>query len=744
MVRAKLMLKTGLSAVLAVSGAPLAAQTTQQSPSESSPTAEAPAATDENASDDIVVTATRRDERLQSVPIAVSAISGDQLQRTGITNTRELTQTMPALVFSRVNATFQPVIRGVGTRGTGGGDESNVAVYIDGVYQADTSSLAVDLLNVDRVEVLRGPQGTLFGRNSTGGLINVITSAPSHDGQLRALFRYGRFNERSAQIYATGGLSDTLTMSLSGQVRQDDGYVRNLVTGRTVGQRNVYGVRGKILFEPSSTARFTLTGSHSYANDDASVQANPEGGNTQARALANDPRTLVTTTPYTTAPTQPQFLNTRATSASLDGIIDLGAVSLQSTTAFQRNRRTISVETDATPFNIGYTHSDKAPSGSNNHSQELRLLSQGDGPFSFILGGFYFNARAFLNPTTSTTRGIDSDIFSEQRTRSLAGFGEATYRIADSWKFIAGLRYTTETRKFDGRTIRLGVATSSISGAITTFDQITYRGIIQREFGWGNTYASYSRGFKSGVFNDFSTASNSRATRPEVLDAYEIGLKSDPFPGIRFSLSAFHYDYKDIQLSSRDPSTALVVLLNAATAKLNGGEAELTARLAKGLNIRAYATYLDAKYTRFPDAQIFVPVFQDQTAIGGSARTPIGNVQQIVDVSGSRMIRAPKYTLGGSFDYTVETSSGSLGATANVFYTDRYYWDVNNRLLQPAYTQVNGELSWTAPNEKLRISVWAQNLTNTVIQQQVTPSAALDGVTYDRPRTYGISLGISL
>ena len=268
---------------------------------------------------------------------------------------------------------------------------------------------------------------------------------------------------------------------------------------------------------------------------------------------------------------------------------------------------------------------------------------------------------------------------------------------------------------------------------------------MQQELGsLGNVYASYSRGFKSGVFNASNTSPAAKPTRPEVLDAFEIGAKTDPLPWLRLNLSAFHYDYKDIQLASRDPSTSLVVLFNAASAKIDGGEIELTMRPSRNLNIRAYGNVLNAKYTDFPGAQTFTTVFQDQSSIGLGTRVPIGNIQAVTDQSGKRLIRAPKFTFGGSFDYTAETSAGDFGISGNLFHSGKFFWDVNNRTFQPPYTIVNAEVSWTMPDGRLRLAIWGKNLTDELVQAQLNPAAAIDGISYERPVTYGVSATVTL
>lgn len=585
---------------------------------------------------DIIVTATRRDERLQQVPISITAVSGDSLAKSGITNTLQLTQTVPALNVRYVNFAIQPIIRGVGSRGTTNGDETNVAFYVDGIYQVAPSASSFDLLNIDRVEVLRGPQGTLFGRNATGGLINIITRDPTQETHFKAVFSYGRFNERSAQFYANTGISDTLAIDLAGRVYEDDGYIKDIARYRTVGARHTYSVRSRLLFTPTDNLSLKLTGSFSKYDDPSSVYVLAYQGNTAARSLANNPRVVLPTEPFTTAPTDPkQILRARTPQFSADLKWDVGPITLQNSASYIKSTGDFLGDNDATPLDLGQNAA--FDQGSRSYQDELRLLSNGSSAFSYIVGAYYLHSKSFSGPIFSFPAGSGIAvgprtiiIDTETKTISYAGFGEATLELG-GWKLIGGLRFTREERGLSGSTSRNGVVLSA-NDLKVSFNKLTYRAIVQRQLGsLGNIYASYSRGFKSGVFNASNTSPTAKPTRPEVLDAFEIGAKTDPLPWLRLNLSAFQYDYKDIQLGTRVPGGTLVTLFNASNAKINGGELELTMRPASHLNVRAYGNYLDAKYTNFPGAPVFNTVFQDQSGIGLGSRVPIGNVQTIVD-----------------------------------------------------------------------------------------------------------------
>ena len=221
---------------------------------------------DEGGIADIVVTATRREERLQDVPVTVTAITGDALTSANIANVRTLNQIVPGFTGGRGGGAFFPVIRGVGSTGISVGDEPNVALYVDGVYQPDAVGNWVDLVEIERVEVLRGPQGTVFGRNATGGLVNVITPDPSFNFRGRAAVRYGRLRNDAGDLdvrgYVTGPLSSTLAADLAVNYQHTEGYVKDLIRGSdNLGEDEVVNIRGKLLFRPSDTVKFVLTGS---------------------------------------------------------------------------------------------------------------------------------------------------------------------------------------------------------------------------------------------------------------------------------------------------------------------------------------------------------------------------------------------------------------------------------------------------------------------------------------------------
>ncbi|RYY28461.1 MAG: TonB-dependent receptor [Sphingomonadales bacterium] len=697
---------------------------------------EAPAAPaaeqDDSAVGDIIVTANRREERLQEVPTSITAVTGGTLERSGVNNLRDLPQITPGLTLTRASNAYQPFIRGIGTRNSSTGDEPNVSVYVDGVYQPEMAATALDLVGVERVEVLRGPQGTLFGRNATGGLINVITEDPSHDTKGTAFLSYGRFNEVTGKVYATTGLSDKLSMNISALGTRNDGYIRDVSRGNElVGEREAYLVRTKLLFEPSAGDRIVLALSYGRMKDAANEYRNPYSGNTAAR---NTPGALITTAPWTAAPTVPHDTNARQFNGSLQTAFDLGGVQFATTTAYQSTRGRNRTDEDHTPVDILHIDADMK---SDYFSQEVRLLSQGPGPFNWIVGGYAFLGKGgferidLLNPA-----GIVQRIHAMQTTRSYSVFGEATWEFAENWFLLGGARYTIDTRIYDGISKNAAGATlAQASDKKSTSRAPSFRASLRRDFGDTNVYASFSRGFKGGTFNTGTVSNSPIAVRPEKLDAYEIGIKSNPLRTLQTNLSVFHYDYSDIQLTGRDAVTSLTVLTNAARGRIRGAEFEATFVPVPEFRLSGNVAILDAKYSSFPAAQIFTPILN-----GAGQPTGTGNVSAIADVSGKQMFRAPKFTASVNADYHVETGAGEFAINGNVFHSSKFFYDVNNRTFQPAYWKINGEVSFTPAGTDLKVAIWGRNLTNEVIYGWVTQTANGDGASYTEPRTYGISL----
>ena len=686
-------------------------------------TAQAEKATRSGGLEEIVVTATRREQRLQDIPVTVTAISQDLAKSAGLNEMRDLSLVVPAFNGGRNNGVSQPVIRGVGSSGVSVGDESNVATYIDGVYQADPFSTFLELVEVERVEVLRGPQGTVFGRNATGGLINIITPDPSFTTRGKISGRLGRTrndaNEFDLRAYVTGGLTETIAADFAGSLRKNDGYIKDLVRGGTLGEARVLDLRSKLLFQPSNAVKIILTGE--YADQKSSINAvQPYGTNTAGRSF---PGVILPSGPWQASLTERPYLDYERYNLSLRTQFDLGGVNLETTTGYMHSDVAQSTDSDASNILLGQI---PFTTTAETISQEVRLLSTAPGPFTWLVGGYFFHLDGSMNLNLQNSAGpgnpvTRTNLAPHLTTQSFSGFAEGTYEVVPDFFLTAGGRYTTETRTFEqvvnGTQLPFGEVKNKS-------DKWTYRVAARYQFApSANVYASYGTGFKSGVFNAVGT--RPVATEPETIRAIEGGIKVDPTRWLRTNLSLFHYDYRDLQVQARDAAGVSYILQNAANAKIYGGELEVSAALSD-VNLRGSVSYTHGTYKNFDDAQTFVPL-------------PGGGNQVVADnVSGNRMIRAPRvsFNLGG--DWSTDLGGGRLMISSNLFHSGRVYHDFLNLFSQKPYSMLSAEISWTTPDESLRFSLWGNNLTNAAVFQQIRPGALGTDVIYERPRRIGI------
>jgi len=577
------------------------------------------------------------------------------------------------------------------------------------------------------VEVLRGPQGTVFGRNATGGLINIITPDPSFSPHGRVAVQYGRIlssandaDDYDVRTYLTGGLSNTVAMDFAGLFRKNDGYIKDLVRGGTVGDERVIDLRNKVLFEPSDGVKMILSGEYANLNADTNTYQ-PFENDSAARSI---PGVLLPTRPYQISTNGLPVLRYNRYNIALRTAFDLGGTSLETSTGYLHTRNYQFADSDSTNILLGQNN---ANTGAETISQELRLLSKKAGPFEWLVGTYFFKLHGFETAVQQTSPGPTSPVKTTLiapdviKTTSYAGFAEGTYKVTDSVFMTLGGRYTTEDREFRQRinnVILFGTAKKSR-------DNSTYRGAIRYNFADNaNVYVSYGTGFKSGVFNVVGT--RPVPTEPETLRATEVGLKADPTRWLRTNLAAFYYNYENLQVNSRDVTGVNYILQNAANSHIYGGELEVTAAINEYINLNGSAAYTHAEYTKFPNAQTFIPLPQG------------GNSVQTRDVSGKQMIRAPRWSANLGFDVGHDVAGGRLMFAGNIFYSGTVYYDFLNLFAQKPYVMANGEISWTNRGETWRVSLWARNITNATVAQSIRPGAFGTDVVFEKPRSVGI------
>lgn len=696
--------------------------------------------------EEIVVTATRREETIQDVAITVTAITAETLKDADIDTVREMTFVTPGFQGGRNFGVQHPVIRGVGSSGTSPSDEANVSIYVDGIYQGSSYGTFMDLVAVDRVEVLRGPQGTVFGRNATGGLINVITPEPSYDfyGFVRGragVLETDDVTEPDTDIrgYVTGRISDRIAADLAAVYRNRGDYVKNLVGDDDFGGVEVTNIRSKVLFEPVDWVQLILTAEHLNQNSQT-VAAAPVAGETAGEPLG----AVIPTKPYQAALDIEPKLDLDRTALALRTVFEFDGFNVETSHGYNETETHQIADSDASDIFIGVLDIGTGPNFADTESMthEIRLLSTDGGPFAdrldWVAGLYAFDLETETNAYLATaaydvaTRNLlgVTEIRSNSKTdtTSYAAFAEGTLTLTDRWFLTLGIRYTDEEVSTEPNARVNGFPLPAPEGE-GSFEKTTYRAAIRYAVSdTTNLYASYSTGFKSGVFN--GSILSPTLLDPEEIEAWEAGVKSDPLPWLRTNVAAYYYDYTDLQVNARDPNSTAYVLQNAANAEIYGAEVEVTVLPTDQLSLRGSIAWNHGRYDEFETAQTFVP-----QPIGGAITTEN-------DVSGNQLVRAPEWTANIGFNWQKEYRNGRLGVAGNVYYSDRVYHDFLNlkSRSQDPYYMGTAQVSWTLPGDRWQFSLWGKNLFDEDILQQMRVSdLSADGL-YEPPRTIGVGV----
>ncbi|KKC26013.1 hypothetical protein WP12_10325 [Sphingomonas sp. SRS2] len=637
---------------------------------------------------------------------------------------------------------MQPFLRGIGNSGAAVGNESSVAVYIDGVYYTTVPSGAFALGNIARVEVLKGPQGTLFGRNASGGVIQLITADPSHSQKLKGNISYGNYKTVNGDLYASTGLSETVAIDLALSAnKQFDGYGRNVVTGARNGYADYYTARSKLLFEPSTETKITVGAAYSYSKP--SFQGGTFPGTTHGTFTA----------PFVQTPTVgffdrtddiESFTSFKQWLVSLKAEQELSFAKLTSTTAYIHSTSYGRTDGDFSPrpdFDI------VLPAKTKQFTQELQLSSLMDSPLKWVAGLYYYHSLQAYSGVEfrGTIFGPGFDTYGKQIADSYAGYGQASYEIIPKLSLTGGLRYTYDKAKGSGGSTAPG-APLTAAGTVTdtaSTKKVTFKAGADYQLNDDALlYASMSRGFKSLAYNIIPFGSHNE---PEVLDAYEVGLKSDLLDHrVRLNLSAFYYQLKNPQVQLL--ATAAVILSNADSARVKGLDLDITALITKGLTLRINGTYLNAKYKVYGELDAAgnctircAPSNPPAPAPGYGTLPPIG-----IQAGGNAMPRSPKLSGDIGVDYVADVGSGTLTFTADYSYNSGYYFEPDNFLHQRKFGLISGQVKYS-PEGNFYVSVWGKNLNN---KHYVQYAGAQNGpagypFTGGAPRTYGLTLGFA-
>jgi iron complex outermembrane receptor protein len=688
-----------------------------------------------------VVTAQRRPERAQDVPISLTARSGEDLDRMQVTETTVLDRVVPSRVMTRTSVFAQPFLRGVGKR-SNLGVENSVATYIDGVYLASPIGSLLDLRGIERVEVLNGPQGTLFGRNTTGGVIQVITRDPSAEAWGEATLHAGSYGYLRGDLYLTGGnerIAGNLAVSLSGH----GGYGTNAYTGKSdeseVDQSLV--ARSKVIWQPAAALKLTLAGDYQDLDQDwplAPLAGFPPIGRPPAQAL------------YDGNHDTPNRFRFRYGGVSLRADADLGGLTLMSLSAWRGMRADWSLDLDSGPQPL----SSAIPTARQEQvSQELQLQSDSASPIRWVAGLFYIRIDERYDPTVSRYGGsystqlggrVRQTLFSSGIAESYAAYGQGTVPIGQSTRLTLGLRYTLEDRSIEANAERLfntpplvrpipGLPLPGQPPLRTSdsFDELTWRASLDHDLSdevMG--YLAASRGFQSGGWN-LQTPQNP-AFGPETLDDFEAGLKyADRSGRVRADASVFYYDYSDLQVSALTPIGQATT--NATSAELYGLELQLDARLDRSTRVTFGGQVLEARFRRFPNATC--------TSFDTSAAVLYAPIT--CDVTGNRLPFAPelKFNAGANHEISL-AGSGTVTLSGNLAYNSAYFAEPDNVVRQDAFATIDASAEWRPVRRGPSVRLWVLNLTD-AHHYNALATVATVGVLQNpaAPRQFGASIG---
>jgi len=675
---------------------------------------------------EIIVTAQRREQRLQDVPISISAIGASSLKSAGVTSITKIQAFAPTLQVSETAGPSNFYMRGIGFKTGDLLAESSVALYVDGVYQPSAVANVFEFNALERIEVLKGPQGTLFGRNATGGVVQVITKAPSFEPQMSFDVGYANYDTVRASAYVSGGLTENLAASLAVQYKdQGAGWGRNVTTGEKRYYSDDFNVRGKLLFTPGDATEITLSGNYFDFNRQRDIQNSP------GAVLATGEGFLGR---YRTAANSNTEKFGESYGGSLTATHDFGGFQIRNIAAYQKVKvfYGLDQDTSALPLVRGdfYFRSRLI-------TEEFHVLAPSDAKFQWLAGVYYFNFDGFSDPVDITGLVFGAipgvAVYATTKSRSIAGFVQGTYPLTDKLNLTGGIRYTRDKVDYTGSV--------NIAGTPIVIDpeqnkqykksKPTWRLSLDYKFSPDVlAYVSYNRGVKSGGFSLGTVVSANEPYDPEQIAAYEIGLKPQLFDRkLTFNTSAFYYDFKNIQFQRVIAGS--VITINGPSAKVYGFEAELTGRVTPELTLHANAGYLYTRIGDFPGA----PNVNRLPNGRNDAGDPNYNAK------GNRLPYAPKFTGNIGFDYRIPLDGGNIKLSSNLMYTSKTFGELDNRLVIKSYELLSASLGWEG-NNGLSLSVWGNNLTNTYHYDSINAVAnGNDFGTPSAPRTYGVTLG---
>lgn len=723
---------------------------------------QSPAATAEKSSvlEEVVVTARRRgEESLQNVSIAVSVLSEEALRDAGIVEFAEVAARTPSFTFQeQIGNQQEVVVRGIGTlRLTGSAAEPSVGTFIDEVYVGRRGTATPPMFDLQRVEVVRGPQGTLYGKNVVGGAVNLITAQPSFETSGRASLSYGQYDVRGgqdmlgAEAYVTGGLSDTVAGRLAVQYREHDGYSYNIVRDEVLDEYEGYALRGSLLIQPSDRLDIRLTGDFSH-NEGTGQSRKPEDdptipglGPTLTGGLRSpDPR--VSESPWS----QWEDRDTLGLTARVDYRLESGPT-LTYLGAYRDG------DFEGRYSLVGITSPPSLTDAANGQvetyeaiTQDLRL-SSADGALRWVAGLYYLReetdvvdnsiATSFLSVLGPGSVGdiLDGELLYEQTnvTTSYAVYGELNWDFAERLTLTVGGRYTWDDKDYDNRSecldfgaqddfifcvAPLGAEFWDISTSRDWSEFTPKVGLDWRVSDEALLYLSAAKGFKGGGWQGKpgTEAAALASYDPETAWTYEAGAKTQWADGrLRLNLAVFYTNFDDLQVEQLDDTGLTLIIDNAASAKIKGVEIETVFAPVPAVQLWLSGSYIDSEYEDFIDSS-------------GA------------DLSGNSLARTPEIMLnvGGSFSASVADSL-TLRGRLEYSWQDEMPWGVENTVYEGSYGLLDARLSLGSSDGRWEAALYGKNLSDELYRVDVIPFLGDVFARYAPPRSYGLQLTTS-
>jgi iron complex outermembrane receptor protein len=697
--------------------------------------------------DEVVVTAQRRSENLQKTPLTISAVTGEKLESQGIKTVVDLANQVPALQITSSGAgAAQIFLRGIGSTNTTEVGDPAVAYHIDGIYIARSTSVGALFYDIDRVEVLRGPQGTLYGRNATAGAINVITKQPKFDYEAFGSVDVGNYGALTTSGMVNIPVSETLAVRAAFQQSRHDGYVVALNKGPGTGGNDRYdqddkSARVQLLWKPTDALSVRLTTDYLHQGG--------AGGGDSTYGTAR-----VTGDPWTCNCATNIYRNNKFYSFGGEANWDLGFATLTYLTGFNFSRLDRSGEnasTGAPNYFKGKDHT---------WSHELRLGGR-TGDLTWVAGLYRFTEdnnvdfRVFL-----ATNSYLSFIQPEVTAKSWAAFGQGTYAVTDRLRLTAGLRYTEDQKARNGGTFLTngaGAITSTVvlNVADAKWDALNWKAGADFDLTDSSMlYANAATGYKAGGYFD-GVGANTYA--PEKITSYEAGVKNRFLDNrLQLNASAFLYDYQDFQVSAVGVIAGqnATVTLNADKAKVYGLEFETNLVITENDRLDATLGWLHAEYTDFvlPLGDAFANNSANATMPACYTANFAAAAPRSTNFSGCRMARTPEWTLNVGYQHTWNLESGAklTGRISSHYETGKnleYHGFAQNK--QDAFTKTDLNLTYASSDDRWSLQGYVRNLEDENVRTASSPNATTGLATngnaefYAPPRTYGVRLGVT-